>query len=189
MHPNQPEPQPAQQQFPAAPQFPTAPPVTLPPDPAAQPMDSALRLVIALMFVNLGLSVVLTILLLIFNKSIVDFQLAHTQIPADADPTEIAALRSALTSALWGRLAGVVLVSALYVWRAYALRQGKRGAYLRLIWICVIGLAGIVYLIAAAQYPVWMRVEQVLQGLVLIALLFAVTRKPVRDRFAKQQYA
>jgi hypothetical protein len=30
-----------------------------------------------------------------------------------------------------------------------------------------------------------MRVEQVLQG---ITLLIALTRKPVRDRFAKQQF-
>ncbi len=149
-------------------------------------MDSALRLVITLMFVNLGLSVVLTILLLIFRNSLLDYQMAHTNIPPGANP---AAIRQALQGALWGRLAGVLLVSALYVWRAFALRKGKRGAYLRLIWICVVGLAGIVYLIAAAQYPVWMRVEQVLQGLVLVALLIAVTRKPVRDRFAKQQYA
>jgi hypothetical protein len=152
-------------------------------------MDSALRLVIALMFVNLGLSVVLTVLMLVFNRSLVDYELAHAHLPPNASPATVAAVRNALQSATWGRLAGVLVVSALYIWRAFALRRGKRRAYLRLIWICVAGLAGIVYLIAAGQYPVWMRVEQVLQGVVLIALLFAVTRKPVRDRFAKQQYA
>ena len=30
-------------------------------------------------------------------------------------------------------------------------------------------------------------IEQVLQGIVLVSLLIAVTRKPVRDRFAKRQ--
>ena len=45
------------------------------------------------------------------------------------------------------------------------------------------------YLLAGAKYPDWMRVEQVLQGIVLISLLIAITRKPVRDRFAKQQRA
>jgi uncharacterized membrane protein len=156
----------------------------MPAGPAKQPMDSALRLVITLMFVNLGLSVLLTLLLLVFHTSIIDYEVAHTHVPAGTDP---AAYRNSLQAALWGRLAGVVIVSALYVWRSFSLRAGKRRAYIRLIWICAVGLAGIVYLIAAAHYPAWMRVEQVLQGIVLIALLFAVTRKPVRDRFAKQQ--
>jgi uncharacterized membrane protein len=147
-------------------------------------MDNPLRLVITLMFVNLGLSVVLTLLLLIFHTSIVNYEFAHTHVAAGSDP---ATVRHALQAALWGRLAGVVIVSVLYVWRSFSLRAGKRRAYIRLIWICAVGLAGIVYLIAAAQYPAWMRVEQVLQGIVLIALLIAVTRKPVRDRFAKEQ--
>jgi hypothetical protein len=94
-------------------------------------------------------------------------------------------LRTSLAGAMWGRVAGIVVVSVLYVWRSFALRRGSRGAYRRLILICVVGLAGIVFLIASAQYPVWMRVEQVLQGIVLLALLFAVTRRPVRDRYAK----
>jgi hypothetical protein len=166
------------------PEFPAAPPVKLPPAPARQPMDGPLRLVITLMFVNLGLSVVLTILLLIFHNSIIDYEFARTNVPAGTDP---ATIRHSLQAALWGRLAGVVLVSALYIWRSFSLRAGKRRAYIRLIWICVVGLLGIIYLIAAAQYPAWMRVEQVLQGIVLIALLVAVTRKPVRDRFAKQE--
>jgi uncharacterized membrane protein len=149
-------------------------------------MDNALRLVITLMFVNLGLSVVLTILLLVFHNSIVNYEFARTQVPAGGDP---ATVRNALQAALWARLAGVVVVSALYVWRAFSLRAGKRRAYIRLIWICAVGLAGILYLLADAKYPAWIRVEQVLQGIVLISLLIAVTRKPVRDRFAKQQYA
>jgi hypothetical protein len=171
---------------PNQPEFPAAPPVTMPPGPPRQPMDNALRLVITLMFVNLGLSVVLTLLMLIFHNSIINYEFARTQVPTGSDP---AVVRNALQDALWGRVAGVVIVSALYVWRSFSLRAGKRGAYLRLIWICVIGLAGILYLLVGAKYPVWMRVEQVLQGIVLISLLITVTRKPVRDRFAKQQHA
>lgn len=170
VHPNQPE-------------VPAAPLTTTPPGPRRQPMDNALRLVITLMFVNLGLSLVLTLLLLIFHNSIVDYEFARTHVAAGSNP---AIVRSALQHALWGRLVGVVIVSALYVWRAFLLRAGKRGAYLRLFGICVIGLVGIVFLIVGAKYPVWMRVEQVLQGIVLISLLIALTRKPVRDRFAKQ---
>jgi hypothetical protein len=150
-----------------------------------QPMDGPLRLVIVLMFVNLGLSVVLTILMLILHNSLLDYELAHSKLPAGASPAEIAVLRNSLAGAMWGRVIGVVAVSALYVWRAFALRRGSRGAYRRLILICIVGLAGIVFLISSAQYPVWMRVEQVLQGIVLLALLFAVTRGPVRDRYAR----
>jgi uncharacterized membrane protein len=155
----------------------------MPPGPARQPMDGPLRLVITLMFVNLGLSVVLTVLMLAFRTSIINYEVAHTPLPAGTDP---ATFRDSLQAALWGRLAGVVIVSVLYVWRSFSLRAGKRRAYLRLIWICAIGLLGILYLLVSAKYPVWMRVEQVLQGIVLISLLFAVTRRPVRDRFAKQ---
>jgi hypothetical protein len=150
-----------------------------------QPMDGPLRLVIVLMFVNLGLSVVLTVLMLILHNSLLDYELAHSNLPAGASPAQVAVVRNALESAMWGRAAGVVLVSALYVWRSFALRRGSRGAYRRMILICVAGLAGIVFLLSSAQYPVWMRVEQVLQGIVLLALLFAVTRRPVRDRYAK----
>jgi heme/copper-type cytochrome/quinol oxidase subunit 3 len=163
------------------PDLPSAPPVTMPESPRL-PMDGPLRLVIILMFANIGLSLVLSVLMLIFHTSLVNYEFAHTPLPPNADP---AIVRESLESALWGRLVGVLVVSALYVWRAAALRRGKRRAYLRMIWICVIGLLGIVYLIVGAHYPVWMRVEQVIQGLVLIALLFAVTRGPVRDRFAK----
>ena len=41
------------------------------------PVDSALRLVLILMFVNLGLSLLTTILVLIFHNSVIDYQLAH----------------------------------------------------------------------------------------------------------------
>jgi hypothetical protein len=150
-----------------------------------QPMDGPLRLVIVLMFVNLGLSLVLTVLMLILHSSLLDYELAHSHLPAGASPAQVAVLRKSLEGAMWGRVIGIVLVSALYVWRSFALRRGSRGAYRRLILICVVGLVGILVLIASAQYPVWMRVEQVLQGVVLLALLFAVTRKPVRDRYAK----
>jgi hypothetical protein len=163
------------------PDLPAAPPVAMP-QARRVPMDRHLRLVIVLMFANVGLSVVLTLLMLIFNRSLVDYELAHMRLPPGVDTT---VLRASLQNALWGRLGGVVIVAALYVWRANALRRGSRRAYLRLIWICVVGLAGIVYLIVAANYPWWMRIEQVVQGLVLISLLFAVTRPQVRDRYAK----
>lgn len=169
--------------------FTPAPPVQLPPDPGTQPVDTALRRVIILMFVNLGLSVLTTIITLFLHNSVLSYQLAHAHIPANATPAEINTIHQALQTALWSRLAATVLVAAFYIWRAYALRRGSRGAYLRLYYICVAGIVGIAYLILAGQYPVWMRVEQGLQAVVLVALLLAVSRKEVRNRFAKQRLA
>jgi hypothetical protein len=153
--------------------------------PQRQPMDSALRLVITLMFVNLGLSVLTTIVVLILHNSVIDYQIAHTTIQPGVDVNQ---LRSIYQTSLWGRLAGNVVVSVLYVWRSFALRRGSRYAYLRTYYIAIIGLVGIAYLIfVSTQYPVWMRIEQVLQALVLLALLYAVSRPAVRARFAKQR--
>jgi hypothetical protein len=45
---------------------------------------------------------------------------------------------------------------------------------------------GIAYLILGGQYPIWMRVEQGLQAVVLVVLLIAVSRPEVRGRFAKR---
>jgi hypothetical protein len=149
------------------------------------PVDSALRLVLILMFVNLGLSLLTTILVLIFHNSVIDYQLAHLQLNGNIS---IAQERQILMTSLWSRLAGSVIVSAVYVWRAFSLRRGSRGAYLRLYYIAIVGLIGIAYLIfVSTQYPVWMRIEQILQAVVLIGLLIAVSRPAVRNRYAKQR--
>jgi hypothetical protein len=141
--------------------------------------------VIILMFVNLGLSVLTTIVVLILHNSVIDYQIAHSNYPPDVDVTQ---LHKILLTSLWGRIAGNVVVSVLYVWRSFALRRGSRYAYLRTYYIAIVGLIGIVYLVAVSTaYPVWMRVEQVIQGVVLIALLVAVSRPAVRARFAKQR--
>jgi hypothetical protein len=165
------------------PELPAAAPTTMPASPARLPMDSALRLVVALMFIYLAMSLVLSILLLIFHNSFVDYELARTHI---APGSTAATVRHTVQVGLWGRLVGVLVISVLYIWRALRLRDGRRSTYLRLIGICVFGLLYLLYLLASAKYPTWMRVEQVVQGIVLLSLLLALTRRPVRDRFAKQ---
>lgn len=167
--------------------MPAVQPATNQQQPARGQVDPALRLVIILMFVNLGLSILTTIVTLILRRSVLDFQIAHAHLPPDASEHVVNAVRSSLEIGLWTKLVVSVLVSGLYIWRAYALRRGSRGAYLRLYYICIAGLIGIVYLIAVGQYPVWMRVEQGVQAVVLVGLLLAVSRKEVRNRFAKQR--
>jgi hypothetical protein len=156
-------------------------------DPGAGSAEAALRLVIVLMFVNLGISVLTTVAMVWLRTSVVDYQVAHTHLAAGS-PLTGDALRRTLQDTLWLRLGGSVVISAFYIWRAYALRRGSRGAYLRLYYICIAGLVGITYLILSGQYPVWMRVEQGVQAVVLVALLVAVSRAPMRHQFAKQHH-
>src|SRR5207302_5029029 len=59
--------------------------------------DSALRLVITLMFVNLGISVLTTIITLILHNSVIDYQLAHTHVPS----ADLGVTRHALQTTLW----------------------------------------------------------------------------------------
>lgn len=153
-------------------------------DPSTGSAETALHLVIVLMFVNLGLSVLTTIVTVLLRTSVLDYQVAHTPLPAGS-PLSTHAVRETLQSSLWLKLGASVVVSAFYIWRAYALQRGSRGAYLRLYYICIAGLVGIGYLILSGHYPVWMRVEQGLQAVVLVALLVAVSRAPVRHRFAR----
>jgi hypothetical protein len=161
--------------------LPTAPPVSAPPAQPLGPTPPELRLVITLMFVNLGLSVLLAVLLLVFHNSVLAFQLAHTVVPPGQEDT----IRTSLEVGLWSRLGGVLLIAVLYVLRARALRRGKRSAYRRTMIIAVVGVVGAVFLVLSSTYPAWMRIEEAVQGLVLLALFWAVTRRSVRARFAK----
>jgi hypothetical protein len=117
---------------------------------------------------------------------VIDFQLAHANLPPGAGPQVSDAVRTTLQGALWGRVAGVLLVSLFYVLRARGLVRGNRRSYRRMILVAIVGLVGIAYLIAAGQYPVWMRVEQGLQAVVLIGMLIALLRPQVKGRFAQQ---
>lgn len=160
--------------------FPPAPP---PPEAALPTPDQpprALRPVVGLLLTNLGLSVLLTILVLIFRNSVIDYQVAHRHI-AGADLSE---QRNAYRVSLWTRVVGNIVVSIVYVFLVRALLRGRRWAYRRVIWLGAVGILGLV-LVLATPYPVWMHVEQVLQALVLAALLFFVTRPDVRQHFAK----
>ncbi|MCW2504850.1 MAG: hypothetical protein JWO79_3134, partial [Actinomycetia bacterium] len=60
-----------------------------------------------------------------------------------------------------------------------------RRAYLRTIAIGALGLFGLAVVAMTTPYPWWVHVEQVLQALVLCALLWSVTRPEVRAIYAK----
>lgn len=152
--------------------------------PAPSPVDRDLRRVIVLLFVNLGLSVLATILIFAFHDQVTSYLIAHSP-QLSRNPAGGQAVRQTAHVQIWSRSIGILVASAVYVWLAFRLRAGKRSAYRRVWWIAIAGSAGLLYLILAGQYPVWLRIEQGLQMVVLLLLLWSVSRPAVRARFAK----
>lgn len=146
-------------------------------------VPAQLQHVITLLLVNLALSAVLAILFVVFHTSLIDYQLAHLGLPAGAD---VEGVRAGLSAGLWSRAAAVVIIGVVYSVLIRRLREGRRRAYLRVLVVSVVSLAGIVYLLLSGQYPGWVRVEQVVQAVVLVGLLWATTRPVVRAHFARR---
>lgn len=159
--------------------YPAAPPP--PPPPSAPVPPAALRPVIVLLLLNLALSVAVTIAVVATRNSLVEFQLDHRHI---TDPQQRAILRGAYSAGIWGRAVGNIVASVVYTFLVRALLRGRRWAYRRVIFLGIAGIVGLL-LLFATPYPSWMRVEQVLQALVLAALLYFVRRPEVRSHFPK----
>jgi hypothetical protein len=161
--------------------YPPAPPPPESVETQGPPPPQALRPVVVLLLVNLGLSILLTIAVLIARDSVINFQLAHRHI---ADPAVRETVRKSLVGGLWGRVAGNVIVSVIYVYLVRALFRGRRWAYRRVLLLSALGIVSLI-LIQLSPYPTWMRVEQLTQAAVLAALLYFTTRPEVRSHFAK----
>jgi len=164
--------------------MPPAPPP--PPSPAGSPpvaaeTPSQLRPVVALLMINLALSLALTIATVIARHSIVNYQLDHRHITG---ATLRQMLRNSYTYSIIGRVVGNIVVSIVYVFLVRALFRGRRWAYRRVIWLSIAGIIALLDL-QLTPYPAWMRVEQFVQALVLAALVYFVLRPEVRTHFAK----
>jgi hypothetical protein len=138
-----------------------------------------LRPVMGLLALNLLLSVVLTVVTLALRHSIVDYQLDHRHI---TDPQTRDTLRSSYSYGIVGRVVGNIVVSVVYVFIVRALIRGRRWAYRRVILVGALGALGLV-LVQFSPYPTWMRVEQLVQAVVLVSLVYFVTRPAVRAHF------
>jgi hypothetical protein len=145
---------------------------------AAPPRE--LRPVVVLLVINLALSIALTIATVIARHSIVTYQLDHRHI---TDPSRRAALTDGYTIGIIGRVVGNIVVSVVYAFLVRALIRGRRWAYRRVILLGIIGVVAL-GLVQLTPYPTWMRAEQVVQAVVLAALVFFVTRPAVRAHFA-----
>jgi hypothetical protein len=151
-------------------------------DPAAAiPPPRALRRVVVLLLVNLGLSLALTVATVILRHSIVDYQLDHRHV---TDPAVRHTVRHGYVYAILARAFGNIVLSIVYAFLVRALFRGRRWAYRRVIWLSAAGIFALLAM-QATPYPVWMHVEQIAQTLVLAAMLYTVTRRDVRAYFAK----
>ncbi|SHF93810.1 hypothetical protein [Streptoalloteichus hindustanus] len=153
-------------------------PASLSTTPPSSAPENVLRPVIRLLYVNLAFSVALAALTFVFDKAILDYQVGAL---AGGD----AGARDALEGLLWLRPISVLVIGFVYLRLAKRLHLRRRRTYVRVLLIAVLGCAGQVYLVVSAQFPLWMRIGQLAQAAVLLALLFAVTRPAVRSLFAK----
>ena len=145
------------------------------------PAPRELRTIAVLLVVNLLLSLLLTVLTLAFRDSIVNYQLDHRHI---VDPAQRAILRDSYAYAIVGRVFGNIVASIVYAFLVRALFRGRRWAYRRVLLLGIFGIVGLL-LLQTSPYPAWMRAEQLLQALVLLAMVYLVRQPPVRDYFAE----
>jgi hypothetical protein len=95
-------------------------------------------------------------------------------------------LRDHVQSMVWGRVIGLMVASPLYLFFANRMAAGRRWAYVRLKVLSVIGTIGITLLVSLpGPYPVWMRIEQGAQGILLVVLAAVLTRPAIKARFRK----
>lgn len=164
--------------------YPPAPPPPSPqqvPEPAWSDAPRELRPVVALLALNLALSITLTVVTLVARHSIVNYQLDHRHI---TDLQQRAALRNGYTAGIFGRVVGNIAVSVVYAFLVRALVRGRRWAYRRVILLGAFGIVALAVIQFTTPYPAWMRAEQLVQAVVLACLVYFVTRPTVRAHFA-----
>ncbi len=90
------------------------------------------------------------------------------------------------TTPAWVRAVIVLASSLLTLWFAAQAAGGSARGYLRLrIVTAVMVVAIVVIVVIPGAFPVWLRVEQAVCGLVLAAVAVLITRAPVRAQFAR----
>ncbi len=146
---------------------------------AAGDTPSALKPVVALLITNLALSVLLTVVTFLFHQSVIDYQLDHRHI---TNPAVRQTLQHSYYVTTMTRAVVNILVSIVYAFLVRALFRGRRWAYRRVILVSALGILGLL-LLQFTPYPAWMRVEQLVQALVLAGLLYCVLRPEVRAHF------
>jgi hypothetical protein len=92
-----------------------------------------------------------------------------------------------VNSAVWTRgtivVASALLMMTFTVWAA----RGSRRAYLRLRIVSAVMVVAIAVIISLpGLFPVWMRIEQGVCGIVLLGVVAVVNRRELRAEFASR---
>lgn len=93
---------------------------------------------------------------------------------------------SSVTQPVWVRIS-IVAVSSLILF-ALTLRaaRGSRGAFRRLRILSAVMLVAIVVIVSLpGMFPVWMRIEQSVCGVLLLAVVAVSNGRGLRTRFAR----
>jgi hypothetical protein len=90
-----------------------------------------------------------------------------------------------VNAAVWIRAAAVVASAALMLFFADRAAKGRGGSYRRLRLVSAIMVVAIVAVIVLpGAFPVWLKVEQGVCGLILLGVVLVVNSKPMRSVFA-----
>ncbi|MFG6195311.1 hypothetical protein [Nonomuraea sp. JJY05] len=89
---------------------------------------------------------------------------------------------------VWLRGAAVALAAVWLVALAGQAARGKRSAYVRIRFVTIAAPLGIVLILLAPDsgYPVWMKAEQAVVGVLVAAVALLVNRRAVRQAFPKR---
>jgi hypothetical protein len=92
-----------------------------------------------------------------------------------------------VNSAVWTRAVIVVLSSVLMLRFTRRAAKGAARAFLRLRIVSAVMVVAIAVIVALpGTFPVWMKIEQSVCGLVLIGVVGLVNRRPLRAMFTNR---
>ncbi|MDX6281747.1 MAG: hypothetical protein QOH03_2818 [Kribbellaceae bacterium] len=142
-----------------------------------------MRPVIRLVVIYLGLSLLIALLIVIFHKSVLDYQFAHAADHDSADPAIRDRVMTSLRYSLWSRPVVAVLIVFVYLRVISGLRRGRRSSYRRVRVIAVVVTVVYAYYIFSGQNPVWVSIGQGLQIVILLSTAVLANRPEVKSHF------
>jgi len=90
----------------------------------------------------------------------------------------------AISIYVWGRAVTEIVLGLAYILFAYLWRRGKFWGYLRMLMTSALALLSTLSVVfLAGSYPWWLRLEQAVQVIAVLLLLYLLTRPSVRARF------
>jgi ABC-type Fe3+ transport system permease subunit len=147
--------------------------------------ERAMRPVIRLVAVYLGLSILIALLVGVFHHSVLEYQFAHAANHDSPDPAVRKTVRDSLSWGLWSRPITSIIILLVYLRIIKGLRTGKRSSYRRIRVVAIVVTVLNVYYIATGQNPVWMSIGQGLQIAVLIGVFVLASRPEVKAHFQR----